>query len=143
MLRTSIKQDTVACSRAAAAGFTSTLRSCNPLIGKIGVPCGWDPFSHVPPTCPPKAPMPPSLREIPSDPYCQAQEHRRSDFALKRNGNDCDGSFFPRLRALCNAPVHSLQYSLIIAPKIPPADLRASNCANSSAGASLHLPASV
>jgi hypothetical protein len=83
MLRTSIKQDTVARSRAAAAGFTSTLRSCDPLTAKIGVPCGWDHLHAWPPTCPPKAPMRPSLREIPSDPCCQAQEHRRSDFALK------------------------------------------------------------
>jgi hypothetical protein len=114
MLRTSIKQDTVARSRAAAAGFTSTLRSCDPLTAKIGVPCGWDHLHAWPPTCPPKAPMRPSLREIPSDPCCQAQEHRRSDFALKPNGNDCDGSFFPRLRALCNAPVDR-RFGLVLA----------------------------
>jgi hypothetical protein len=143
MLRTSIKQDTVACSRAAAAGSTSTLRSCDPLIAKIGVPCGWDPFSHVPLRVLQKPPCGGRYARYRPIPTAKPRNTAAATSHSSETATTAMAHFSRRLRALCNAPVRSLQYSLIIAPTIPPADLRASNCANSSTGASLHLPAGV
>jgi hypothetical protein len=49
-----------------------------------------DPLTHVPPRVLHKRPLVTALTRETVRPHCQAQEHKRCHFALKRDRNDAE-----------------------------------------------------
>jgi hypothetical protein len=59
-------------------------------VSRMGPVKKEDPLTHVPPRVLHKRPLVTALTRETVRPHCQAQEHKRCHFALKRDRNDAE-----------------------------------------------------